>query len=95
MMKPSLRGTSIKKNFDILIDSLFYSLLMFHDFQRSTYISSLMHLVLVVCDASTVTALLCLKVNLCQIIKKPHSTCTLELEMDGKHIGIRFYVAAK
>ena len=48
MMKPSLQGTSIKKNFDILIDSLFYSLLIFHDFQCSTYISSLMHLVLVI-----------------------------------------------
>jgi len=94
-MSENLKHVLYLDQIHILIDSLFYSLLMFHDFQRSTYISSLMHLVLVVCDASTVTALLCLKVNLCQIIKKPHSTCTLELEMDGKHIGIRFYVAAK
>ena len=32
--------------------------------------SSLMHLVLVMCDASIVTVLLCLKFNLCQIITK-------------------------
>jgi len=48
-----------------------------------TNIPSLMHLVLVMCDASIVTVLICLKVNSCQIIQKTPSTCTLEFEMKG------------
>ena len=44
-----------------------------------------MHLGLVMCDASIVTVLLCLKVNFCQIIKQTHSTCTLEFEMKGNY----------
>ena len=55
---------------NILIDSLFCSALIVHDLYRFTYMSSLMHLVLVMCDASIVTVLLCLKVNLCQINKQ-------------------------
>ena len=53
-----------------------------------------MHLVLVMCDASIVTVLLCLKVNLCHIIKKTDLKCTLKIEMKGKNIRIRFPVAA-
>ena len=54
-----------------------------------------MHLVLVMCEACTVTVFLCLKVNLCQIINKTHLTCTLEFEMKRKNNWIHFYVAAK
>ena len=46
-----------------------------------------MHLILVICDASIVNVLLCLKVNLCQIIKQTHSTSTLEVEMKGFHVA--------
>jgi len=56
--------------------------------------SSLMHLVLVMGDTSIVTVLLRLKVKLCQIVEKTRSKCTLEIEMKGKNIRIRFHVAA-
>ena len=57
--------------------------------------SSLMYLVLVMRDASIVTVLLCLKVNSCQIVKKTHSKCTLEIEMKGKHIGILLFMSQR
>jgi len=43
--------------------------------------SSLMHLVLVMGDASIVNVFLCLKVISCQIVLKTHSKCTQEIEM--------------
>jgi len=51
----------------ILIDSLFYSPLIFHSF---TYISSLLHLVLVMCDASIVLFFFVKKLNCVKSLKK-------------------------
>jgi len=50
---------------NIVTDFLFYSPLIFNDCERFTYISSLMHQVLIMCNASIVTVCLCFKVNLC------------------------------
>jgi len=58
--------------------------------------SSLMHLILVLGDASIVTVLLCLKVNSCQIVKKKtHSKCTQEIEMKGKKYQKTFSCSGK
>ena len=59
-----------------------------------TNIPSLMHLVLVMCDASIVTVLICLKVNSCQIITKNSFNMYTRVRDEGNNIGKCFHVAA-